>query len=92
MPVRGNHGDAVTNAVDDRNVDSRFRGNDEMRGGLWVSAGGHRDPPLRLRSGTEPVPGLIGEHCACPGEPGGMSLRVRLMIVMWIPASAGMTK
>ena len=23
---------------------------------------------------------------------GGLSLRVRLMIVMWIPASAGMTK
>ena len=33
-------------------MDSRFRGNDENRGGLWVSAGGHRDPPLRLRSGT----------------------------------------
>ena len=31
-------------------VDSRFRGNDEIRGGLWVSAGGHRDPPLRLRA------------------------------------------
>ena len=41
---------------------------------------------------TEPVPGLIGEHCACPGEPRGMSLRVRLMIAMWIPASAGMTE
>ena len=27
-----------------------------------------------------------------PGEPRGMSLRVRLMIEMWIPASAGMTK
>ena len=63
-----------------------------MRGGLWVSAGGHRDPPLRLRSGAEPVHGLIGEHCACPGEPQGMPLRVRLMIAMWIPASAGMTK
>ena len=47
-------GDVVTIAVDDRNVDSRFRGNDENRGGLWVSAGGHRDPPLRLRSGTGP--------------------------------------
>ncbi len=45
-----------TITVDDCNVDSRFRGNDEMRGGndemrggLWVSAGGHRNPPLRLR-------------------------------------------
>ena len=51
--------------VDDCNVDSRFRGNDEMRGGndemrggndemrVWDvgfrTGGGHRDPPLRLR-------------------------------------------
>ena len=47
-------------------VDSRFRGNDEIRGGndeirggndeirgvLWVSAGGHRDPPLRFWVGV----------------------------------------
>ncbi len=39
---------------------TRFRGNDEIRGGLWVFAGGHRDPLpdqagdrlLRLRPGT----------------------------------------
>ena len=31
MPVRGNHGDVVTSAVDDCIVDSRFCGNDEMR-------------------------------------------------------------
>ena len=45
-------GDAVTITIDDRIVDSRFRGNDEIRGGLRVFAGGHRDPPLRLRPGT----------------------------------------
>ncbi len=39
-------------------MDSRLRGNDEIRGGLWVFAGGHRNPLpdqagdrlLRLRS------------------------------------------
>ena len=119
----GATGDVVTSAVDDYNVDSRspigvgdkFSGND----GGWAGCGfpragtGTRPPDqgrgqaLRLRSGTEPVPGprsgrgqaLIGEHCACSGEPRGMSSRVRLMIVLWIPAprsgsgtsSAGMT-
>ena len=28
-------------------VGDKLSGNDEMRVGLWVSAGGHRDPPLR---------------------------------------------
>ncbi len=40
----GTTGDVVTNAVDDRIVDSLFRGNDEIRGGLWVFAGEYRDP------------------------------------------------
>ena len=47
-------------------VDSRFRGNDEIRGGLWVFAGGHRDPPLRLRSGQAP-----DNHGGCRYECGG---------------------
>ena len=39
-------------------------GNDEIRGVLWVSAGGHRDPPLRFwvgdkLSGNDEAGGLI---------------------------------
>ncbi len=56
----------------------KLRGNDGIRGGLWVFAGGHRDPLpgltgdrlLRLRAGTSHAgpclfrpPPLIG--CAC---------------------------
>ena len=45
--------------------------------------GGIVPTPMR-RVGPEPVPGFIGEHCACPvsgpGEPRGMSLRVRSII------------
>ena len=51
----GTTGDVVTSAVDDYNVDSRFRGNDEMRGGLWVSAGGHRDPAPTITVGDRPL-------------------------------------
>ena len=63
-------------------VDSRFRGNDEMRVGAWDAAGGHRDPPLRLRAGCgfpragtgtrpydmvrRPAPDAMRRDRACP--------------------------
>ena len=62
-------------------MDSRFRGNDEIRGGndeirgvLWVSAGGHRDPPLRFWGGDK----FSGNDEAGSGNHGGLPLRFRL--------------
>ena len=75
----GTTGDVVTSAVDDCTVDSRFRGNDEMRGGLWVSAGGHRDPPLRLRSGTG--------HCASIDDFGQLCINQPFIVKSYPPAT-----
>ncbi len=56
-------------------VDSRFRGNDGIWGGLWVFAGGHRDPPLRSMPALDPrssrgqAPAIAVE--GCPGQPRG---------------------
>ena len=68
----GTTGDSVASVVDDRKVDSRFRGNDEMRVGLWVLAGGHSAP--RSSRGQAPAPTItVGARTMVVGQPRGVA-------------------
>ena len=53
-------------------------GNDEIRGLLWVSAGGHRDPPLRFWVGDK----FSGNDEIRDGAPAGNHGRVAPTIMM----------